>query len=122
MLVYQDNPVGNWTLLLRKNFLLFPLISIDAGHVRENALHSAKKAFRCKRRDSNVTGFSCFFLRLNTRLTYARNKEMWGTINLNKLGEMTDKRWIWEEGFYQRTNSVLSLCLCLYLYLKVLQA
>ena len=38
-------PCRNWTLFLCKNFLLFQWISIDAGHVSENALlscHSPK--------------------------------------------------------------------------------
>ena len=31
-------PCGNWTLFLCKNFLFFQWISIDAGHLSENAL------------------------------------------------------------------------------------
>ena len=38
MLVYQDNPVGIELFSYVKNFLLFQWISIDAGHVSENAL------------------------------------------------------------------------------------
>ena len=39
ILVYQDSPVETELFSYEKNFLLFQWISIDAGHLSENALY-----------------------------------------------------------------------------------